>query len=137
MIDDIEPSVLKKKEVIDQGSITVLIAEDDDSSFVLLDVILKGKYKIIRVSNSQDIVEHMDRYEPNVLLADADMPGFDDELISKLRENHRNIPIIGISDNIHDIARKKEMSDIFDGHLTKPINIKSLMSILEEKLKNS
>ena len=137
-IDDIEPSIIKKtEESIDDNNNTLLIAENDESSFVLLNVILKGKYKIIRVQKTDEIPLHLDRYEPKALIINAEMNGFHTEFISELRKKHPDIPIIGISDTTADMERKKQMSELLDGHLIKPINIKILMNTLEEKLKTS
>jgi len=133
-INDVEPSALKKKEESIEDRITVLIAEDDESNFVLLNVILTGKYKIIRVLETKEILIHLDRYEPKILIADTDMTGFDKELIESIRKRENKIPIIGISDITLDNDISRELIDMLDAHLTKPINIKSLLSILDEKL---
>lgn len=112
-----------------------MIAEDDESSFVLLNVILTGKYEVIRAISEDDIVPHLQRYMPEALLVDTDMPGFTDETVEEIKKVSKDIPIIGISDNTLDFIRNKEIGSVLDEYISKPINIKILMEILENHLK--
>ena len=135
-INEIEPITSDKFNKDKNNKKTrVLIAEDDESSFVLLNVILTGKYEVIRAISEDDIVSHLQRYIPEVLLVDTDMPGFTEETVEEIRKVSKNIPIIGISDNTLDFIRNKEIGSVLDEHISKPINIKILMEILEDHLK--
>ncbi|MEA2076455.1 MAG: ATP-binding protein [Candidatus Marinimicrobia bacterium] len=138
-ISDIEPTAISQKYEKDTKAEklkTVLIAEDDESSYVLLNVILTEKYKIIRALTDVDILTHLKRYHPDILIVDTDMPGFTNDMIKSIRKISKTMPIVGISDNTLDFIRNKEMTDVLNDHLSKPINIKSLMEILEEQLKD-
>jgi DNA-binding NtrC family response regulator len=112
----------------------VLIAEHDESSFVLLNVILKGKFKIIRAVKTEDIKTLIGRYHPDILIIATDMPGFSEQLINLIRDKGHDLPIVGISDNNLDLVKQKEPMEILDGHLSKPLNIKSLLDMLESQL---
>jgi signal transduction histidine kinase/CheY-like chemotaxis protein len=134
-IAEIEPSAPSKQTGSDaESGHTVLIAEHDESSFVLLNVILKGKFKIIRAVKTDDIKTLIERYHPDILIITTDMPGFSEELINVIRDKGHDLPIIGISDNNLDLVKQKELMQILDGHLSKPLNIKSLLDMLESKL---
>lgn len=134
-IAEIEPKAASKQS--DSGNEpahTVLIAEHDESSFVLLNVILKGKFKIIRAVKTEDIAALIQRYHPHALIIATDIPGLSDKLIDEIRKDKESLPVIGISDNNLDMDKQKEMAQIFDGHLSKPLNIKFLLDMLESKL---
>jgi PAS domain S-box-containing protein len=134
-IAQIEPDVLKEKiKQEDIKSKTVLIVEDDESSFVLLNVVLIGKYKVIRAVSHDEVIPYIKKYDPDLLLVDMYMPGFTPETINSIREISNSIPIIGISDNTLDFIRNKEIASDLDEHISKPINIKHLIEILETKL---
>ena len=130
-IGDIEPG--KKPETEGKKKKTVLIAEDDESSFVLLNVVLTGKYEVIRSQDETTIFEHVKRYNPDIMIADIDMPGFTGETVAKVRDISPQMKIVGLSDNTLDFIRNKELVELLDDHLTKPINIKSMMEKLEDK----
>ncbi|MCF7832698.1 MAG: PAS domain S-box protein [Candidatus Marinimicrobia bacterium] len=136
-INEIEPIKTDPHEVHESKKKTsILIAEDDESNFILLNVVLTGKYQVIRAHKEDDILSHLSQYNPRILIADLDMPGFTDETIEAIRKSHKGIPIIGITDNTLDFVRNKEIISILDGHVTKPINIKNLLEILETQLEN-
>ena len=111
------------------------MAEDDESSFVLLNVVLTGKYQVIRVLKEDDILSHIKQYNPKILLVDMDMPGFTEDSIEEIRKLSAKTPIIGITDKAFDFLRNKEIESALDEHISKPINIKSMMDIIEDQLK--
>jgi anti-sigma regulatory factor (Ser/Thr protein kinase) len=118
-IAEIEPSAPSKQTGSDaESGHTVLIAEHDESSFVLLNVILKGKFKIIRAVKTEDIKTLIGRYHPDILIIATDMPGFSEQLINLIRDKGHDLPIVGISDNNLDLVKQKELMQILDGHLT-------------------
>lgn len=134
-IAEIEPIITKsvKDENADQKH-TMVIAEDGESSFVLLNVILKGKFKIIRTLNMDDMQNAVREYHPDILIVNTDMLGFNAETMIEVRNLNDCMPVIGISDTTPDAQKSKELANILDKHLSKPINIKSLMEALDEQL---
>ena len=137
-ISEIEP-IVKENELNDDNKkkVRVLVAEDDESSFVLLNVVLTGKYQVIRVVKEEDILQHIHQYKPGILLVDMDIPGFSEDTIEAIRKTSPETPIIGITDKTLDFARDKELGNALDEHISKPINIKSLINIIEVQLKNN
>jgi len=138
MIDEVEP-IAKENEISDEKKkkVRILIAEDDESSFVLLNIVLTGKYQVIRAFKAKDISSFIHQYKPGILLVNIDMPGFDEDTIEAIRKISPETPIIGITDKTLDFARNKEIEDTMDERISKPINIKSLISIIEEQLNNN
>ena len=135
-ISEIEP-IDTDKEIVNENKekARILVAEDDESSFVLLNVVLTGKYQVIRVLNEDDILSHIKQYNPKILLVDMDMPGFTEDSIEEIRKLSAKTPIIGITDKAFDFLRNKEIESALDEHISKPINIKSMMDIIEDQLK--
>ena len=129
-ISDVEPGIKPKTDK--NLKKTILIAEDDESSFVLLNVVLTGKYEVIRSQDEETVFEHIKRYHPDIMIADIDMTGFTQETVIKAREILPLMKIIGLSDNTLDFIRNKELADLLDDRLSKPINIKSMLEMLED-----
>ena len=132
-IFEVEPDEAQKTTVVDTNRKmkTVLIAEDDESSFVLLNVVLIGKYHVIRATKKDEIIDHIQRYAPDILIADLDIPDFS---VDEIREKVAGMKIIGISDNPIEFVKDQEEGSKLEHHLSKPINIKNLMEILDKEL---
>lgn len=54
--------------------LTVLIAEDNESNFLLFESILKRKYNILHAWDGEEAVELFKKYNPHLILMDINMP---------------------------------------------------------------
>ena len=52
----------------------ILIAEDNDSNYLLMTFILKGHYEYFRASNGQEAVDKASTEHPDLILMDLKMP---------------------------------------------------------------
>lgn len=78
----------------------VLIAEDEDSNFKYLEIVLKkAMYKVLRASNGIEAVEKCRSHpEIDILLLDLKMPGMDGfEAAKRIRKSLPQLPIIALS----------------------------------------
>ncbi len=116
----------------------VLIAEDNESDFVLLNVVLTGKYKIIRTTTGEETVAYYKKYHPDIILMDMKIckkKNYD--AIRIIKKLSKNIPVIVLTSNAlaedHALIEKAGC----DEYLSKPINIKLLLELLEGHLKKT
>lgn len=132
-ISEIEPDESKETNRIEENKEmkTVLIAEDDESSFVLLNVVLIGKYHVIRAKTQREIIDHINRYSPDIVIVDLEVPELS---IEKVKEVTQTIKIVGISDNPAEFIKNQQLDLLLDDHLSKPINVKNLMEILDRQI---
>lgn len=118
-----------------EESMTVLIAEDDNINFLLLEKILKfKKYKIIRARNGQEAIDIcLKNLSIDVVLMDIKMPvkdGF--EAFKEIQRAFPQLPIIAQTAfaSIDDKEKIEQMG--FFGYITKPIDKEKLIYKIEK-----
>lgn len=119
---------------------TVLYIEDNPANLRLVAQLLGGLPNLHMWSAHEPMLglELAAANKPDLILLDINLPGLDGFEVLKLlkdRDGTRNTPVVAISANAmpKDIEKGREAG--FDDYITKPINIKELLSVVEEKLK--
>jgi len=122
---------------IDWNDKTILITEDNPSSFLLLKTILgKTKAHILHSGNGKDAVEICKTNpEINAVLMDIQLPemnGYD--ATRKIKQNRKDLPVI--VQTAHALAEYKEKSKSAgcDDFLVKPIQRDKLIAVLSKYL---
>ncbi|MDX2248899.1 MAG: ATP-binding protein [Bacteroidia bacterium] len=116
---------------------TILIAEDDETSFQLLSRILsKTHAKIIRCKTGQEAVDICDYFENiDLVLMDIQMPNKDGyQALKEIRQKKNQIPVIAQTAFAMAGEMEKGMSAGFNDFLTKPIQHKKLLKTLSPYL---
>ena len=101
----------------------ILIAEDNDSNFILMTYILKKYYQYDRAKNGQEAVELVNKNNYDIILMDIKMPVMDGmEATRQIKEKHPNLPIIALTANAFDSDRQLAFEAGCDEFLPKPIS---------------
>ena len=101
----------------------ILIAEDNDSNFVLMSYILKKHYQFDRAKNGKMAVEMADMGGYDIILMDIKMPIMDGlEATKKIKAAHPELPIIALTANAFDSDRQLAFEAGCDEFLSKPIS---------------
>jgi len=101
----------------------ILVAEDNDSNFILMTYILKKFYQFERAKNGQEAVDMVDKGEYDLVLMDIKMPVMDGlEATKKIKETHPSLPIIALTANAFDSDRQMAFDAGCDEFLSKPIS---------------
>ena len=101
----------------------ILIAEDNDSNFVLMSYILKKYYQFERARNGQEAVEMVDKGQYDVVLMDIKMPIMNGlEATKAIREKHPDLPILALTANAFDSDRQLAMEVGCNDFLSKPVS---------------
>ena len=101
----------------------ILIAEDNDSNFILMTYILKKYYQYDRAKNGQEAVELVNKNNYDIILMDIKMPIMDGmEATRQIKEKHPNLPIIALTANAFDSDRQLAFEAGCDEFLPKPIS---------------
>ena len=70
----------------------VLIAEDNDSNYLLMTYVLKNRYEFDRARNGQEAVDMVESYAPDLIIMDLKMPVINGiEVSRRIRKNHPDI----------------------------------------------
>lgn len=102
---------------------TILVAEDNDSNYMLMTFILKKNYIVERSRNGQEAVEAADRGGIDLILMDIKMPVMDGlEATRRIKAAHPELPIIALTANAFDSDRQQAFEAGVDEFLSKPIS---------------
>ena len=125
--------------LVEKDKLTIMIAEDDDNNYCLLNSILKNDYRLIHAWNGKEAVNMFKEYNPHLILMDLNMPEMDGYMATKeIRKISKKVPIIAVTAFAYASDEQKVMDNGFDGYMSKPINAKQLKaqinSILGKRL---
>ena len=115
----------------------ILVAEDNDSNYMLMQYILKKHYDFFRAKNGQEAVEKALSENPDMVLMDIKMPLMDGlEATRQIRMKNADLPIIALTANAFDSDRQLAIQAGCNGFLSKPVNavtcIEAIKKILGE-----
>ena len=106
----------------DCATVRILVAEDNDSNYMLVKVLLKG-YNLTRACNGREAVELAGREKFDIILMDIRMPEMDGaEATRRIREFCPAIPIIAVTANAFDEDRRRAFEAGVDDFLNKPLS---------------
>lgn len=101
----------------------ILIAEDNDSNYILMTYILKKRYEYDRARNGQEAVEMVKNGQFDLVLMDIKMPVMDGlEATKQIKQLDRDLPIIAVTANAFDSDRQLAFDAGCDDFLAKPIS---------------
>ena len=110
----------------------ILIAEDNDSNFVLMSYILKKYYQFERAKNGQEAVEMVDKNQYDIVLMDIKMPIMDGlEATKAIREKHPDLPILALTANAFDSDRQLAMDAGCNDFLSKPVSSEECLETIK------
>ena len=114
---------------------TLLVAEDSDMNFRLIEAVLGQRFKLVRAMTGAEAVEQFANMHPNAVLMDVRMPVMGGlEATRQIRKISPDVPIIAMSaysyGNEPELAREAGCNDF----LTKPLSQYSLNKILNAAL---
>ena len=110
---------------------TILVAEDNDSNFILMTYILKRDYQFQRAKNGKEAVEMVEQGSFDLVLMDIKMPVMDGlEATSKIKEAHPDLPVIALTANAFDSDRQLALQAGCDDFLPKPVSSEKCLSAI-------
>lgn len=113
----------------------IMIAEDTDSNFDLLEAILGKDYRLIRAHDGMEAVTMYDEVKPDLILMDIKMPNLDGlEATKIIRELSGTVPIIAQSAFAYEQDRKAAKEAGCNDFIAKPIAQEKLMSMIDKWL---
>jgi CheY-like chemotaxis protein len=101
----------------------ILIAEDNDSNFILMTYILKKYYQFERAKNGQEAVEMAEKNTYDIVLMDIKMPIMDGlEATKAIKEKFPDLPIVALTANAFDSDRQLALEAGCNDFLSKPVS---------------
>lgn len=111
----------------------LLVDDEEEFTFTLSKRLEARNLKVKTVNRGEDAVEMADEQEFDAIILDLSMPGMDGlETLQKIKENHPDVEIIMLTGYASVENSDKAMKIGAEDFLEKPVNIRYLMSKIEE-----
>ncbi|MDD3037767.1 PAS domain-containing hybrid sensor histidine kinase/response regulator [Bacteroides sp.] len=128
-------SSVSEVESVSPNKPTILIAEDTDSNYDLLNAILGKQYRLFRAHDGIEVVTMYEEVKPDLILMDIKMPNLDGlEATKIIRELSTTVPIIAQSAYAYGHDLKSAKAAGCDDFIAKPIAQVKLKEIIKQWL---
>lgn len=128
------------KPVRFDSSLKILIAEDDENSFLFLETILSG-YGIVpmHAGNGEEAIRALKNSpDIDIILMDLKMPTMDGiEATKQIRHFNKAIPIIAQTAYAFSSDKEKATEAGCNAYISKPIKVSELISMIQQFTKNA
>lgn len=111
---------------------TILIAEDEDSNYRYLEMVLnKTKANILWAKDGIEAINMCKQHEPDLILMDIKMPNMDGlEATREIKKTHPEIPIIAQTAYAMENDEHLSLEAGCNSYLSKPIKANKLLEVL-------
>ena len=128
------------KNDLSGGKPTLLIAEDEESNYLLLKTILHKYCNLIRAKTGLEALALFKENEVDLILMDIKMPVMDgyDAARSIRQSKHEDagrIPILAMTANAFREDEEDALAAGMNGHIAKPIDVDALYRTMSELLR--
>ena len=115
----------------------ILVAEDEDSNYELVKIVLSKRYKLLRARNGIEAVTLNEEEKPDLILMDIRMPemnGLDATRI--IKEINHNTPVIALSAYAFEENIQEAKAAGCDEFRAKPFRVEDLIDLVRRYLKD-
>ena len=112
---------------------TILVAEDEDSNYELVKIVLQKRYRLLRAHNGIEAVTINEDEKPDLILMDIRMPemnGLDATRI--IKEVNHDTPIIALSAYAFEENIREAKSAGCDEFMAKPFRVENLIEVVKK-----
>lgn len=119
-----------------QNAPLILVAEDEDSNFELVRIVLSKRYRLLRAENGIEAVTMCEDEHPDLILMDMRMPGMNGlDATRIIKEVNHNIPVIALSAYAFDENIREAKAAGCDEFMAKPFRVEDLLDMVEKYVK--
>ena len=119
----------------DMNQKTILVAEDEDSNYELVKIVLQKRYRLLRAHNGIEAVNLNEDEHPDLILMDIRMPemnGLDATRI--IKEINHETPVVALSAYaFEENIREAKMAGC-DEFMAKPFRVENLVEMVKKYL---
>ena len=114
----------------------ILVVEDNEKNMKLFrDVLVATGFRTLEATTGGQAVELATEHRPDLVLMDIRLPDIDGvEALGRLRADERtaSIPVLALTAQAMEGDRERFRAAGFDGYISKPVNIVSLISTVKQ-----
>ena len=114
---------------------TILVAEDEDSNYELVKIVLQKRYRLLRAHNGIEAVNLNEDERPDLILMDIRMPemnGLDATRI--IKEINHETPVIALSAYAFEENIREARMAGCDEFMAKPFRVENLIEVVKKYL---
>lgn len=127
-VKKIDASNVDVENYLIERNYRILIAEDNDSNYLLISHILKNNFRISRAVNGVEAIELVKKGDVDIVLMDIKMPLMNGlQSTRRIREFNHDIPIIALTANAFDTDRDEALGCGCNDFLSKPLRKADLL----------
>ena len=109
---------------------TILVAEDEESNYELVRIVLQKRYRLLRARNGIEAVTINEDEHPDLILMDIRMPEMDGlDATRIIKEVNHKVPIIALSAYAFDENIREAKAAGCDEFMAKPFRVEDLIEI--------
>jgi len=125
---------LRVDDYVDTANMkTVLVAEDEESNYELVRIVLQKRYRLLRAHNGIEAVTMNEDEHPDLILMDIRMPEMDGlDATRIIKEVDSDTPIIALSAYAFEENIREAKSAGCDAFLAKPFRVEDLIEIVKK-----
>lgn len=129
--------VKRAEETVDFKNRKVLVAEDNKTNQMLIDIVLQDmNLDVTLVNDGVEVEKVFKEKEFEIVLMDINMPNKNGtEAMQTLKKLKPLVPIVALTANAVAGDKEKYLGEGFDEYLSKPIEPKALVKVLKKYLK--
>ena len=114
----------------------ILVVEDNEKNMKLFRDVLGAKgYRTLEATTGSEAVDVASEHTPDLVLMDIRLPDLDGvQALHRLRANTSTatIPVLALTAQAMQGDRERFLAEGFDGYLSKPVNVRELVSVVQE-----
>ena len=119
-----------------QNAPMILVAEDEDSNFELVRIVLSKRYRLMRAVNGIEAVTLCEDEHPDLILMDIRMPGMNGlDATRIIKEVNHDIPVVALSAYAFDENIREAKAAGCDDFMAKPFRVEDLLDMVEKYVK--
>ena len=114
---------------------TILVAEDEDSNYELVKIVLQKRYRLLRAHNGIEAVTINEDEKPDLILMDIRMPEMNGLDATKIiKEIDHSTPVIALSAYAFEENIREAKAAGCDEFMAKPFRVENLIEVVRKYL---
>ena len=118
----------------DSNAKTILVAEDEDSNYELIKIVLQKRYKLLRAHNGIEAVNINEDEKPDLVLMDIRMPGMNGLDATRIIKEVSQTPVIALSAYAYEENIRNALEAGCDEFMAKPFKVENLIEVVKKYL---
>lgn len=134
--EKLTPASIKDNNRTFHQEMTILVAEDHQSNYDLIEAMLGKMYKLVHAHDGMEAIIFYEQYKPDLILMDIKMPNINGlDATKAIREMSASVPVIAVSAYAYEKDKIAAIESGCNEFLTKPVSADLLKMTINKYLK--